>query len=392
MLYLLNHWPKAAEDFLKDWDNIDNHIFTFHTSGTTGPSKTISLSREQILAAAVSSEGPIGWSRGQRMGIALNTAGIGGKMALVRSRCYNMTIFPLEIRLNNRPPNSEQMKQEAWTEFIDHLSLVPVQALALLRYWAQNKVDPSTRVGTLLLGGGAVPADLEHFLKVDCPWNPLNGASHFRILQGLGMTETAGHFALRTLYPRFETAYTAVPGIQLCVDHDGFDPTLHQGRLIITGPVTNHQPLATREIVRPGPQPNQVEWLGREDLVIQSGGHTLLIDEIEIRIRSALHEQHRPKALESWDFMAQIQWYLAPLADPVWGERVTLCIPVPQFDALSTSGKIYALKPMDWSIYLPSTCWPRAIAPVPPDCFPESGKILRRSPPLAGYPEPVVLG
>jgi len=399
MLYRLKAWPKAAEEFLKEWDNHEIQLFTFQTSGTTGPSKCITLSRRQIIAAASCSESQLGWQEGQRIGMALNAAGIGGKMSIVRSRYYNIEIIPLELRLNDDYKSSGSFASEAWTEYLDHLSLVPVQALTLLRYWAKHKVDPSTRLGTLLLGGGPLPADLEQFLRKDWPWNELRSQTTFRIFQGLGMTETAGHFALRNLFPVFETAYTVLPGIdcRLAPVHDE-SPTdkdespTDRGELIITGPVTNHQPLTTREIVRMGPQPSQIEWLGRADLVIQSGGHTLLIDEIEEHMRAALHEASGLLSLGSWNFMAQTNWYLAPLADPIWGERVALCIPIETYEILAKSSELASLKPADWSPFLPPSSWPRAIAPVPQNCFDQAGKIIRLSPPLPNLAEPFTLG
>ncbi|MFM7699172.1 MAG: hypothetical protein ACKO7V_00090, partial [Bacteroidota bacterium] len=99
MLFRLSTWPKAAADFLEEWDNLDIQDFTFNTSGTTGPSKQITLHREQITASAISSQTPLGWQEGQRMGLALNASGIGGKMVLARGRCYNMEIIPLDLRL-----------------------------------------------------------------------------------------------------------------------------------------------------------------------------------------------------------------------------------------------------------------------------------------------------
>jgi O-succinylbenzoic acid--CoA ligase len=391
MLFRLPTWPQAAADFLKEWDDRNNHIFRLNTSGTTGTSKRIALSREQITAAAYSSKIPLGWKEGQRIGLALNASGIGGKMVLVRGRCYNMEIIPLELQIYPYRNSRSTAQLEEWTGYLDHLSLVPVQALALLKYWAQHQIDPGTRVGTLLLGGGPLPADLERFLVEDSPWNAHTSPSSFQIIQGLGMTETAGHFALRKLFPVFETAYTPLPGIRIRLEP--LQPAAPSGRgtLVITGAVTNHQPLATREIVRPGPQTGQIEWLGRADLVIQSGGHTLLVDELEETIGRLLSVPENSVAQTAWKFMSQTRWYLAPATDPVWGERVTLCIPGEVFEILAGTGVLNLLKPADWSTILPPSSWPRAIAPVPRECFDQPGKVSRLSPPVTGLPDWVLL-
>ena len=392
MLFRLPTWSKAAADFLEEWDNLDIQNFTFQTSGTTGPSKQIALHREQITAAAFSSQIPLGWQEGQRMGLALNASGIGGKMVLVRGRCYNIEVIPLELRLQ---PDHEAVLvrgAEEWTGYLDHLSLVPVQALTLLRHWALHQIDPATRVGTLLLGGGPLPSDLERFLSEDHLWKTLQGPSSFRIVQGLGMTETAGHFALRTLYPVWERAYTPLPGIECRLEP--LDPNDPEGRgtLVISGAVTNHQPLVTREIVQPGAQPGQIEWIGRADLVVQSGGHTLLVDEIEREMRRILHSSSPTPALNPWKFLAGTDWFLGPWADPVWGERVTLCIPLGLWRSLADAGVWKTLKARDWSGMLPTSSWPRAIAPVPPSCFDQPGKTIRISIPVSGLEEPLTLG
>ncbi len=392
MLYRLAAWPKAATDFLKEWDNIDIQYFKFQTSGTTGASKQITLSREQITSSAFSSEIPLGWKKGQRIGLALNASGIGGKMVLARGRCYNIEVIPLELCLQ---PDHEALLvrgAEEWTGYLDHLSLVPVQALALLRHWAHHQIDPATRVGTLLLGGGPLPSDLERFLSEDHPWKTRQDPSSFRIVQGLGMTETAGHFALREVYPVWERAYTPLPGIQCGLEPPHPTSSSGKGTLVITGAVTNYQPLATKEVIQWGEQAGQIEWLGRADLVIQSGGHTLLVDEIEKSIQSILQSPRHIITVNSWKFMAQTKWYLAPWADPVWGERVTLCIPSELYKTLTDSGVLNRLKPADWSGILPTSSWPRAIAPVPPSCFDQPGKTIRIPIPVAGIEEPLILG
>jgi len=395
MLFRLPTWSKAAADFLEEWDNLDIQNFTFQTSGTTGPSKQIALRREQITAAAFSSQIPLGWQEGQRMGLALNASGIGGKMVLVRGRCYNIEVIPLELRLQ---PDHEAVfvrGAEEWTGYLDHLSLVPVQALALLRHWALHQIDPATRVGTLLLGGGPLPSDLERFLSEDHPWKTRQGPSSFRIVQGLGMTETAGHFALRTLYPVWERAYTPLPGIHCQLEPlDPDDPDDPEGRgiLVISGAVTNHQPLVTREIVQRGAEPGQIEWVGRADLVIQSGGHTLLVDEIEREMRRILDRSSPTPALNPWKFLAETDWFLGPWADPVWGERVTLCIPLSLWRSLADAGVWKTLKAKDWSGFLPTSSWPRAIAPVPSSCFDQPGKTIRISIPVSGLDGPLTLG
>ena len=393
MLFRLPSWPKAAADFLKEWDNPDIQSFTFQTSGTTGPSKQITLDREQIIAAAYSSQIPLGWQEGQRAGLALTASGIGGKMVLVRGRCYNMEVIPLELRFQRDHESLLARGAEEWTGYLDHLSLVPVQALALLQYWTQHGIHPASRVGTLLLGGGPLPADLERFLSEDHLWKSDAGPSSFQIIHGLGMTETAGHFALRTLYPVWERAYTPLPGIHCQLEPLHRDKITGRGTLVISGAVTKHRPLVTREILQWGTQVGQLEWVGRADLVIQSGGNTLLVDEIESKMHRILHScSAQTTALDPWKFLSQTNWYLGPWADPVWGERITLCIPQSLWRSLNNSGHLKSLKAGDWSAFLPTSSWPRAIAPVPQSCFDQPGKTIRVAIPVAGLEEPLTLG
>ncbi len=137
--------------------------------------------------------------------------------------------------------------------------------------------------------------------------------------------------------------------------------------MIIRGPVTNQEPLRTREIVRLNPLDGTFEWLGRADLTIQSGGHTLLIDELEAQIRQKSGDY--PEL--SW--LLSPHWYLAPLQDPVWGEQVALCMPKSLLETLPDG----PLRPDTFAPCLPKAAYPRYLVIVPEDSFAIAGKVRR---------------
>ena len=392
MLYLLPELPAAAQAFLAEWEDKDRNVFEFQTSGTTGPARICQLSRQQILHAAASSQATLGWSAGQSVGLVLPATGMGGRMSLVRASVYGMHLVPLALdlgRLSNKP--APPTEHPPYIRYLDHLSLVPSQALALLQHWLDQGMDPGERIGTLLLGGGPEVSDLRKMLeRVPAEGRP------WRVFLGFGMTETAGHFALRRLFPHPEPSYTPSPGLEISIesgsasDLESSPESQEQsqksqkqsqksperlqesqepptGPLIIRGPVTNQEPLRTREIVRLNPLNGTFEWLGRADLTIQSGGHTLLIDDLEAQIRQKAGDY--PEL--SW--LLSPQWYLAPLQDPVWGEQVALCLPMSLLETLPEA----PLRPDIFAPCLPKAAYPRYLVVVPEDAFAIAGKVRR---------------
>jgi O-succinylbenzoic acid--CoA ligase len=246
-------------------------------------------------------------------------------------------------------------------------------------------MDPGERIGTLLLGGGPEVSDLRKMLeRVPAEGRP------WRVFLGFGMTETAGHFALRRLFPHPEPSYTPSPGLEISIESSSdsdrasspeSNPESQEqpqksperlqrpqnGSLVIRGPVTNQEPLPTREIVRLNPLNGTFEWLGRADLTIQSGGHTLLIDDLEAQIRQKAGDY--PEL--SW--LLSPHWYLAPLQDPVWGELVALCLPKSLLETLPDG----PLRPDTFAPCLPKAAYPRYLVIVPEDSFAIAGKVRR---------------
>jgi O-succinylbenzoic acid--CoA ligase len=379
MLYLLPELPAAAQAFLADWKDKGRNVFEFQTSGTTGPARICQLSRQQILHAAASSQATLGWAAGQSVGLVLPATGMGGRMSLVRASVYGMHLVPLALdlgRLSNKP--APPTEHPPYTRYLDHLSLVPSQALALLQHWLDQGMDPGERIGTLLLGGGSEVSDLRKMLeRVPAEGRP------WRVFLGFGMTETAGHFALRRLFPHPEPSYTPSPGLEISIEFDSdsdqeFSPESNPesqeqphnpptGPLIIRGPVTNQEPLRTREIVRLNPLDGTFEWLGRADLTIQSGGHTLLIDDLEAQIRQKSGD------FPELSWLLSPHWYLAPLQDPVWGEQVALCLPKSLLETLPDG----PLRPDTFAPCLPKAAYPRYLVIVPEDSFAIAGKVRR---------------
>ncbi len=321
----------------------------------------------------------MGWAAGQSVGLVLPATGMGGRMSLVRASVYGMRLVPLALdlgRLSNKP--APPTEHPPYTRYLDHLSLVPSQALALLQHWLDQGMDPGERIGTLLLGGGPEVSDLRKMLEQV----PAEGRP-WRVFLGFGMTETAGHFALRRLFPHPEPSYTPSPGLEISIEFDSdsdqesspeSNPESQEqphnpptGPLIIRGPVTNQEPLRTREIVRLNPLDGTFGWLGRADLTIQSGGHTLLIDDLEAQIRQKSGDY--PEL--SW--LLSPHWYLAPLLDPVWGEQVALCMPKSLLETLPDG----PLRPDTFAPCLPKAAYPRYLVIVPEDSFAIAGKVRR---------------
>jgi len=392
MLYLRTKWPEPARAFLKEWDDPEVSFFEMKTTGSTGTSKSVTLSREFMTAAALSSQSVLGWRKGQRTGLALSAEGIGGKMILVRSRIFEMEVVPLRLHLGARLP--DELTEVAFDSYLHHLSLVPVQAAALLRAWRLAGIKPELRLGMLLVGGGPmVPALEEEISLLTASSNPTEGsagpnATGFGIYQGFGMTETAGHFALRSLYPRLDTSYMPLSGVTVSVESGQSAPE-RSGNLVLHGMANQPQALPTREWVRLVDLPDGNTgfiWLGRSDLVMQSGGHTLITEDLELQLRSLTH----PPACMEW--VTRSDWFLAPVPDPHWGQKVGLCLSAELWDmlvahefehgGLHLHGGLHphgGLHLEDFEGPLPPHAVPRVLLKVPASCFAIPSKILRPS-------------
>ena len=283
-----NHTPQAVADFLRHWFTTDEAVVA-QTSGSTGPPKTIVLQRSQMIASAQLTALHFGFKAGMRALLPLSADFIAGKMMLVRA-----IVSGLDLYVSS--PTQKVGELFPGTEF-DFTPLVPAQLYALLK-----GETPTSRMGTILLGGSDVSPELRQML-------PSMGQQE--VWQGFGMTETVSHIALRRVQPGGEEAYLTLPGLLTEADANG--------QLRVWGAVTNYLWLQTKDEVV-FDEPGRFRWLGRSDHVIVSAGHKLHPEMLEQRLLDLMAQNPQFAQLTATDF------YIAAAPDAKYGHIPILVV------------------------------------------------------------------
>lgn len=270
--------------FVKDWEN-GQQQFVFHTSGSTGHPKPITLTREQLAYSAQSTlDFLFGQESPQGLLLCLRPQFIGGTQVIVRALLCGADLVVVEAQSNPLRHVSEP---------IDLASMVPVQLETVLR----ESPDELKKTKRVLIGGAALSPALQEKLKA---------LGFGKFYQTFGMTETASHIALREVH---EPVYRPMGDIQIKTNKDD--------KLLLKGTTTRHEWLNTNDLVEL--IDGGFVWKGRADWVINSGGIKVHPEEIEKEMKAFLNTD---------DLM------LSALPDEQLSERVVLVTKEPLLDRL----------------------------------------------------------
>lgn len=239
-----------------------SHTEILHTSGSTGRPKAISVEYSRMLASARMTCDFLQLKRGDTALLCLSTQYIAGRMMEVRADERG-------LRLIRRQPSSHPLADVE--EHIDFAAMVPMQVYESLRVPIERQ--RLSRIRHLIIGGGAIPPDLESELASEFGHDPLC-PNH--IWSTYGMTETLSHIAMRPIGQRW---YQTLPGVSLSQDADHC--------LIIDAPHLCPHTLHTNDIVEFNPDGAGFAVRGRKDNVICTGGLKIQAEEVE-----ALLSQH----------------------------------------------------------------------------------------------------
>ena len=256
------------------------------TSGSTGPPKTISLSRHQLKTSAQMTIDALALKPGYKSLVCISTDHIGGKMMLVRGMELGMDLYLVapssHINIKSLPG-------------IDFVALVPLQVQALIQ--SDHGRDFMSSCRSIIIGGVTVEESLlKNLEQFRCP-----------IYHTFGMTETASHFALRRLNgPEKQQTYHALEGIELSTDD--------RGCLIVSGEITNNKPLITNDLIQLT-NSNTFRWLGRWDRVVNTGGYKVHPETLQPTIQRIFNSIN----LDA-DFV------VLGLEHSRWGQQVTLVL------------------------------------------------------------------
>lgn len=251
-----NEFESMLFGFIREWLSGVND-FQLTTSGSTGPPKTIIVTRQQMTASALLTSQALGLREGQAALICLHPKYIAGKMMIVRSLVTGLKIIAVN-------PSSNPLAEV--TQPIDFAAMVPLQVHDLLREGGGNAFD---KLATVIVGGGAIDAqDIELLKDLPC-----------RFFATYGMTETVSHVALRQINGKGASAhYLALPGIRFSLDE--------RGCLVISWPVLGDA-VVTNDLVQLVDDVRFI-WLGRWDNAINSGGKKIIPEILEATISGIL--------------------------------------------------------------------------------------------------------
>lgn len=226
------------------------------TSGTTGAPTQFSLDRSAMVRSARQTISHFGLLPGNSALLCLPVQYIAGKMMVVRALVGGLNLIAVEP--SGRPLRHFDLP-------IDFAAMVPLQLHESLQHH-----DTLNRIGTLLLGGGAVDEVLRQQIRqLERP----------EVYETFGMSESYTHFAVKRLNGEAEEYFTILPGVAIRVDE--------RGCLVVDVPGVTNGEVVTNDLVRLIGT-DRFSWLGRIDHVISSGGMKVIPEVLEEKIRAVL--------------------------------------------------------------------------------------------------------
>jgi O-succinylbenzoic acid--CoA ligase len=307
--------------------------FSINTSGSTGEPKTISITREQMIASALQTQQALGLMSGYHALICLDARYIAGRMMIVRSFVSHMKMFALD-------PCANPLIKIPLDINIHFTAMVPYQIKAVLESKHPHLFN---NLLTILIGGSAISDEIKQQLK----------SFSCRCIETYGMTETISHVALRDINEAQRTGYfKLLPGISMQTDE--------RGCLVLNVPYLKEK-LITNDIVE-FIDDTSFNWLGRADNVINSGGVKVIPEKLEKDIAPIF------KCLN-----INSKFFIAGIPDHLWGNKVILVIE----DGDPNPYKIDSLKELLIQS-LPAVERPKEMWISPSLVYTENGKINRR--------------
>ncbi len=237
-------YERPVGRFLLDWFD-DKPFLETNTSGTTGKSKMIQVSKQAMVNSALATGDFFDLSAGNKALHCLPTKYIAGKMMFVRS-------FVLGLDLDFVAPKANPL--ENMNTIYDFAAMVP--------YQAQHSLHEIKHVKKIIIGGVYINKNLERQLlktKIDA-------------FETYGMTETITHIAAKRIG---EKAFTVLPNVTISYDENNC--------LMISAPRISDEIIRTNDLVELVNE-NQFIFLGRFDNVVNSGGIKLIPEQIEAKI------------------------------------------------------------------------------------------------------------
>ena len=246
-----NSFQTDVANFLAEWFS-DSPTLEVHTSGSTGKPKAMMVEKERMVNSAMMTISYLGLKEGNTAMLCMPMAYIAGKMVVVRALVAGLNLLTV-------PPCGHPLAH--MTEAPAFAAMIPMQVYNTLQ--EPHERELMTRIGHLLIGGGAIDKDMGRRLS-----NFPNS-----IWSTYGMTETLSHIALRPLSRgKASEWYTPLSNVRVEATADG--------TLVIEAPLVNAKRLVTNDMVEFNAE-GQFRILGRKDNTINTGGIKIQIEEVE---------------------------------------------------------------------------------------------------------------
>ena len=244
---------QETQDFLTVWNDDSQSIIQL-SSGSTGAPKAIEIPKWKMKTSAQMTGDFLNLSSCESALLCMSTNYIGGKMMVVRSQLFDLTLYVTNVT-SNPLANLNQP--------IDFVAMVPLQVEEAL----QKNPEKLNLIKHLIIGGAPVSDELvEQIQNYSC-----HAYSTF------GMTETVSHIALKNLKEK-SAPYRAIGNTKLSTIDDC---------LVIDNTDLQIYNLKTTDIVELIDE-KSFHWLGRADFVINSGGVKIHPEEVERKIKNRI--------------------------------------------------------------------------------------------------------
>ncbi|MBO6515411.1 MAG: AMP-binding protein [Bacteroidia bacterium] len=242
--------------FIRQW--YSNLHIEITTSGSTGKPKNIKLTKELIEWSANNTKKVLEL-QDESVFLCIPVSKVGGLMLLLRSLIFDWDVL-IEKASANPMLNLESNHRYTL------VSLVPYQLLHIME--DEASWQKLMRFTTVLVGGASIDKIVENQIIIK------SGGSKTRFFHSYGMTETASHIAIR----RFGEDWYRV--------FDDVEVSLQDNKCLNIKIPRLHINLNTNDLVEI--KEHCLQFLGRSDDAVNSGGVKLLLHTITDRIDATL--------------------------------------------------------------------------------------------------------
>ena len=246
-------YQAALGHFIIKWINSSPEI-SLQTSGSTGTPKTVLMSKQAMVNSAIATGTYFKLKPKNSALSCLPFEYIAAKMMFVRA-------YVLGLELDCINPSSNPLKTVSRS--YDFCAMVPLQL--------ENSIDYLQHIKTLIVGG----AKLSNGLKSKLTNSPAS------IYETFGMTETVSHIAVKNI-TKSSSLFEVLPSISV-----GFDV---RNCLTINAPQLVSKPIQTNDVVKLVSS-TTFEWVGRYDMIINSGGIKVAPEQLEQQLEGFIKDR-----------------------------------------------------------------------------------------------------